>query len=51
MRDPGWLIIFLIGFTGGVASGTKFILWRISVERRRADAYWSVKKNRVISKA
>lgn len=46
-----WMLIFLIGFTVGAVSGMKFILWRIDVERRRADAYWSGKKNRVISKA
>lgn len=51
MSEPGYILFFLIVFCLGWICGCKFILWRLEVERRRTEAFWNGRKQRVLRRA
>ena len=51
MSEQAYLVFFFVVFVLGWICGAKFILWRLVVERRRTEAFWAGKRNKVIRKA
>jgi hypothetical protein len=51
MSESAYILFFLLVFSLGWICGAKFILWRIQVERRRTEAFWTGKRNKVIRRA